>query len=66
MKRRLIVLVSIGGTLIAAGLVVVIAALAGPDAEPGSSDSVVHQVTENPRDVETYWTSERMSTAKGG
>jgi hypothetical protein len=66
MKRRLIVLVSLGGALIAAGVVAVIATMAGSDAEPGSSDSVVHQVTENPHDVETYWTPERMRDAKGG
>jgi hypothetical protein len=68
MNRRLIVLVSVVGALLAAGVTVAIASSVGPDGRPGPggpSGSVVHQVTESPHDVETYWNSERMRAAKG-
>ncbi|MGI8328772.1 hypothetical protein ACRYCC_02335 [Actinomadura scrupuli] len=69
MNRRLIVLVSVAGALLAAAVAVAVTSSEGADDRPGSGDpagSVGHRMTENPHDVETYWTPERMREAEGG
>jgi hypothetical protein len=65
MNRRSIVLVSVAGALLAAGVAVGVVWSVGSDTRPSPGSSVVHQVTESPQAVETYWTPERMRDAKG-
>lgn len=65
-RRRIVVLAGAAGALAAAaivGLATMGQAGPGPKAED-SSEPVVHKVTENPKDVEAYWTEERMRDAQ--
>ena len=59
---------ALGGALIAIAGIAGIAALAGlvacssPGADDGGSTS--HMVTQSPQEVASYWTDERMASAK--
>ena len=67
MKRRTLVIVAAAGVA-AAGLAASLVAAFGADAadrSPEDAATGVHS-TQNPHDVETYWTEERRRNATGG
>lgn len=67
MKRRTLVIVAAAGVAtagLAAGLIAVFGASAA-DRSPEDASTGIHS-TQNPHDVETYWTEERRRNAIGG
>jgi hypothetical protein len=62
MKRR--TLVAVAGVVAAAGLAAGAAIASAGQRDPEESVSV--RSTQNPHDVATYWTDERMRNAVGG
>jgi hypothetical protein len=62
MKRR--TLVAVAGVVAAAGLAAGAAVASAGQRDPEESVSV--RSTQNPHDVATYWTDERMRNAVGG
>lgn len=66
MKRRTLVIVAVAGVAagLAAGLVAAFGANAA-DRSPEDATTSVHS-SQNPHDVETYWTEKRRRNAIGG
>ncbi|WP_285575142.1 hypothetical protein [Actinoallomurus iriomotensis] len=64
MKRR--TLVAVVGGVVAVGLGVGIAVAYGVHTGTRSENTVSVQSTQDPHDVATYWTDERMRNAKPG
>jgi hypothetical protein len=64
MKRT--TLIVIAGAVVAAGVAAGAVALAQSGGDPSDATSTGVRSTQNPHDVATYWTDERMRNAKGG
>ncbi|MFB9837196.1 hypothetical protein [Actinoallomurus acaciae] len=64
MRRRTLIFV-VGG-VVAVGLAAGLAAAFGSSADKRPEDAVSTHSTQNPHDVATYWTDERMRNAKPG